>query len=166
MAGFNLRTLLLILHIMFAAMVFAQIPIEFILRRVRARQKGTPAELGTLLLHGQLNQSLGSIGGIGLLLTGLGLGFIRGEGFLGIGGVTPLWLLIKQVNYIIILVLLMALLQPTAKRIYPAFAQAVQSAGTVTPEVQALFSRLQTVSLLINALVVVNIILAVWKPNG
>jgi hypothetical protein len=165
MAGFNIRTFFLIIHVMAAGMVFAQIPIELILRRIRARQQGTPAELATLLLHGQLNASLGAIGGLGLLISGLALSFISPFGVLGMGGNTPAWLIIKQVNYIIIFVVLMALLQPLAKRIFPAFAQAAQSASTVTDDVRKHYSRLQMYSLIINALVVVNIILGIWKPN-
>jgi hypothetical protein len=165
MASFNLRTLFLIIHVMAAGMVFAQIPIEIILRRIRARQAGTPAELGTLLLQGQLNASLGAIGGMGLLISGLALSFISPLGVLGIGGSTPAWLVIKQINYLIILVVLMALLQPLAKRIMPAFAQAAQSASTVTDDVRAQYSRLQLYSLIINALVVVNIVLGLWQPR-
>src|SRR5687767_6127421 len=108
MAPFNVRTFFLIIHVMAAGMVFAQIPIELILRRVRARQQGTPAELGTLLLQGQLNASLGAIGGMALLISGLALSFISPFGVLGIGGNTPAWLIIKQVNYIIIFIVLMA----------------------------------------------------------
>ena len=164
MAAFNLRTLFLIIHVMGAGMVFAQIPIEIILGRIRASQKGTPAELGTLLLQGQLNASLGAIGGMALLISGLALSFISPFGVLGIGGQTPAWLVIKQVNYIIMLVVLIALLQPLAKRVFPAFAQAAQSASTVTDDVRKQYSRLQMYSLIINALVVVNIVLGLWKP--
>lgn len=160
------RNIALIIHIMGVAMVFAQLPIELYMRRLLKTQRGTPAELSTMLLQGRLMAFLGSVGGIIILLTGLVLVAVSPfRGVLGIGGPTPMWLVIKQIIYIIIIILIQVQVQPTAKRVYPQLAAALQGAGSVTEEARGLLSRMETTSLITSALVVVNIILAVWKPS-
>jgi hypothetical protein len=92
-----LRNLLLALHIISAGIWFAQLPLELFYRRMRKQAEGTPAELTILTTSLQVVSSMGQTGGMGILVTGLALVILEGLGFLGIGGATPTWLVIKQI---------------------------------------------------------------------
>ncbi len=159
-----LRTILLALHIISAGVWFSQFPLHFILNGIQKRLAGTPGEQTATMVKGQLLGGLGQIGGLGILVTGLGLIILEGYGFLGIGGATPAWLFIKQIIYVIALVLVFVVIQPAGKRAAAAMQQAAQTGGPLSPEARAASARAEQLSLLLNLLVFVNIILAVWKP--
>ena len=159
-----LRTILLTFHIISAGIWISQFPLSLLLNQVTKRMAGTPGERAITMARGQLLGGLGQYGGMGILITGLGLILLEGLGFLGIGGPTPAWLMIKQVIYVIALILVFAVIQPAGKRAALAMQQAAQSGGPVSEEARAAARRAEQVSHLLNLLVLVNIILAVWKP--
>lgn len=165
MIPITITHILLVFHIIAAGVWIAQFPAEMILNRLIKRNEGNREELTYTLLYGQLMSGMGSIGGMGILFTGLGLAGIDRYGVFNIGGVTPDWLLIKQIVFVVAMVMVFALVQPMAKKIFPEFAKAAAGGGTVTSEVRAQFSRLKQVSMVINLLVFVNIVLAVWGPG-
>lgn len=162
MPSITITHILLVFHIIAAGVLITQFPVGIVLGRLVKSRAGTPDELTYTLVQGRLMAAMGAIGGMGILITGLLLTFIDGFGVLNIGGTTPGWLVMKQIAYIVSLILVYGLVQPMAKKIYPEFAKAAAGAGTVTPEVRAQLSRLTMISMVVNLLVFVNIVLAVW----
>lgn len=161
----TLRHLLLIIHIISAGIWIAQFAVEMAFVPILRSQRGKPLELTLTMTQGRVLSRMGQIGGLGILLTGLGLIAVDGFGLLGIGGsFTPTWLLIKQIVYIVAMVVVGALIVPNSARIEKQLAEAAQGASVVTPEIQQLNGRVRNASLVINLLVLTNIILAVWKP--
>jgi len=158
-----LRNLLLVIHIISAGFWISQLPVELIFRRMQKRAEGTPAELTLMTTSMQLLGGLGQFGGMGILITGLGLVILEGLGFLGIGGSTPTWLVIKQVIYLILLAMVFTLIRQGSERIAAALEQARAAGGVVTPEIRGLAERFGRIALTHNLLVLVNILLAVWK---
>ena len=159
-----LRTILLVLHIISAGFWISQFPVELIFRRLQKRAEGTPAELTLMTTSMQLLGGLGQYGGMGILITGLGLVILEGLGFLGIGGATPTWLVIKQVIYLILLAMVFTLIRQGSERIGAALEQAKTAGGVVTPEIREQSARFGRIALAHNLLVLANIILAVWRP--
>lgn len=160
-----IRYALIVLHIIAAGIWIAQLAAEFGFRLAMRGSKGKPVELPLMMAQGRVLGLMGQIGGIGILLTGFGLLWADGYALLGIGGFTPTWLMIKQVVYLVALGTALFILQPMQKRLIPQFVAAAKGTPTVTPEIQAMFGRLTNISRFINVLVIVNIILAVWKPT-
>lgn len=158
-----LRNVLLVIHIIAAGFWIAQLPVEMYFRRQQREAKGTADELQSLLTQINVQGVLGQFGGMGILLSGLGLIAVEGLGFLGIGAPTPTWLVIKQVIYIILLVTVFALIRPQSERILAALRQAAQGSDGVTAEISDLAARFGMISTLHSVLVLVNIVLAVWK---
>lgn len=159
-----LRNLLLVIHIISAGFWISQFLVEFVFRRLQKRAEGTPTELTLMTTSMQLLGSLGQLGGMGILLTGLGLVILEGLGFLGIGGPTPTWLVIKQVIYLILLGMVFTLIRRGSERLEGLLEQAKTADGIVTPEIREQAAGFGKIALLHNLLVLVNIILAVWKP--
>src|SRR5690349_658045 len=59
-----------ILHIFFASMLLALLPVALILLRRMRATAGTPGELTTMANLNMIGGTLGMIGGIGMLVTG------------------------------------------------------------------------------------------------
>jgi uncharacterized membrane protein len=85
-------------------------------------------------------------------------------GFLNIGGLTPNWLLVKQIIYLVTLLIFIVGVVPATRRLRPLMVAAAQNASGITPEIQQLSSQMLLLSRITNLLVLVNIVLAVWKP--
>ena len=154
------RTILLVIHIFSAGCWISSFPIGLILSRMA---KANPGQAPTIsMIDGELSQVLGQIGGLGILITGLGLIAIDKTGFLGIGAPTPTWMFIKQVVYIILVVIGVAVMMPQAMRLGKLMEA---SKGAPTAESRAILARLGTYGYVINLLVFINIVLAVWQPH-
>lgn len=160
----TLRIILLIIHIIAAGLWISEEVIGRILKRMIDKHKGQPAELTLGKAALTLMGTLGPIASMGILLTGIGLTLNNGWVLLGIGGYTPPWLIVKQVVYIALLVLVFAWLQPVSKKVVTAANEATAN-GVVTDEARAHISRLWTLGSIHSLLVLINIILAVWKPS-
>src|SRR5690349_9192033 len=161
----TLRHIFLVIHIISAGIWITQFVIEMAFVPILRAQRGKPLELALTLTQWRVLSLMGQVGGMGILLTGLALIAVDGFGLLGIGGsFTPTWLLIKQLVYIVAMILVGALIVPYNARIEKQLAEAAESASVVTPEVRRLSERVRNASFMVNLLVLVNIILAVWKP--
>lgn len=159
-----MRVILLVAHIVASGVWIAQFPVELAFARAMHGSQGKAVELPLLMAQSQVVSVMGQVGGLGILLTGFGLLWTNGWGLLNIGGLTPTWLLIKQIVYLIALGIVFVAIIPMQRRLRPAFIVAAQGKPSVTPEIRRLAAGLQTVSRLVNGLVLVNIVLAVWKP--
>jgi hypothetical protein len=158
------RIVLLIIHISAAGMWISEEVIGLILKRLINKNKGQAAELTLASAALTIFKSFGPLASMGILITGIGMTLTNGWVLLGIGGFTPPWLLIKQIVYIGLFVMVMVWIQPHAQRLEKAFGEAT-AAGSMTEEARALVSRLWTLVSIHSLLVLVNIILAVWKPS-
>jgi hypothetical protein len=159
------RVVLLALHIIAAGTWIAQFPAELGFRMALRGSRGKPVELPILIAQGRVLNMMGQIGGIGILLTGFGLIGIERLGFLNIGGITPNWLLFKQIIYLAAMLIAFAVLMPAQRRLRPLIVEAVKGTPTVTPEIRQLMDRSMMASRLVNLLVLVNVVLGVWKPG-
>jgi len=160
----TIRHILLVLHIIAAGVWIAQVAAEIGFTAVMRGSQGKPIELPLMMAQGRVVSFMGQVGGIGILLTGFALLWADGLAFLNIGGFTPTWLLIKQIVYLLAMLIAFAILMPMQRRLVPQFIEAARGTPTVTPEIRRLNTQLRNVSRLINLLVLVNIFLAVWKP--
>ncbi|MCC6615572.1 MAG: hypothetical protein IT320_19015 [Anaerolineae bacterium] len=161
----ELRIILLVIHIVAVGLWIGQEGVTFALGRLIQGAAGKPQELTLMSAQLAAASFMGGMAGPIVLLTGLGLIWVDGYGLLGIGGrFTPTWLMLKQIVYIILLVIVFGLITPRAKQYQQAAAAAGASGGTVTPEVRALWTQARTIGLIHSALVLLNVILAVWKP--
>jgi hypothetical protein len=160
-----LRVLLIVLHIIFAGVWIAQFAAEIGFGLALRGSEGKAVELPLLMARTRVLGFMGQVGGIGILFTGFGLLWVTGLPFLGIGGFTPTWLLIKQIVFLIAMVIVFIVLTPMQRRLVPQFVQAAKGTPTVTADIRALVSQMTSVSRLINLIVLVNIILGVWKPG-
>jgi hypothetical protein len=158
------RVVLLALHIISAGLWIAQFPAELGFNLARRTAQGTPGELPMLIAEMRVLGFLGQIGGPGILLTGLGLIGVERLGFINIGGITPNWLLVKQIIYLVALLIFIVGVVPATRRLRPLLMAAAQNASGITPEIRQLSERMLLISRFTNLLVLVNIVLAVWKP--
>jgi hypothetical protein len=143
----------------------AEAVVSIILGRFIRAYEDKPVEATLTLAMGRLQSGLGSIAGMGILLTGLGLIWQDHLGLLGIGGgVTPTWLFIKQVVYIILMAVVGSQLIPRSAKVEKQLEATIKEAGTVTSEARVLLARINTLGMINTALVLINVFLAVWKP--
>ena len=145
------KVILLTLHIISAGAWVSQFFVEVAIERFARTMKGQPGAHLLAIAEGRAASLLGQIGGIGILITGFGLLGVDRYAFLGIGGHTPLWLMIKQVIYIIAMVIVFAVVIRGTR-------------GFATGQATEIPSTVVLASRLVNVLVLVNIVLAVWKP--
>lgn len=160
----TLRVILIVLHIIAAGVWIAQAVADLAFGRVMRGSEGKPVELPLLMAQTRVLTVMGQVGGIGILLTGFGLIWVDGYSFLGIGGFTPNWLMVKQIVYLAAMGLAFVVLIPAQNRLRPQFIAAAKGTPKVTPEVRQLSERMMLTSRLINLLVLLNILLGVWKP--
>jgi hypothetical protein len=161
----TVRFVLLALHIVAAGLWISQFIAERATRVSLKDAEGHPNPIALMMQRGRVIGMLGSIGGPLILLTGLGLLAVNGYAFLGIGGYTPLWLFAKQIIALVALAIVFIWIQPADKRLSAEFAAAAKVDSRVTPEMLVIDKRMAQISHINNLLVLINIVLAVWKPT-
>lgn len=160
----TVRFILLTLHIVAAGLWISQFIAERATRVTLKDGQERPNPISMMMQRGRVIGMLGSVGGPVILLTGLGLLAVNGYAFLGIGGYTPLWLFAKQVIALGALAIVFIWLQPMDKRLSAEFEVAAKGNNQVTPEMLAIDKRMAQISHINSLLVLINIVLAVWKP--
>jgi hypothetical protein len=160
----TIRIILLALHIVAAGFWISQFIAERATRVRLKDERGRPNSIALMMQRGRVIGMLGSIGGPLILLTGLGLLAVNGYAFLGIGGYTPPWLFAKQVIALAALAIVFVWIQPRDKRLTAAFEAAATGDSHVTPEMLALEKQMVQISHVNHLIVLINIVLAVWKP--
>lgn len=163
---FDLRTILLVIHIICARLWIAQFVTTLVFERLIHTNEGKPSELTLMTAQIRVSSTAGMIAGNGILLTGLALIATEHLGFLGIGGsITPLWLFIKQIVYIILLVIVFVGINPIAARLQKEITVAADAGTLATSEMRAQLNRLRMIIYAHDAFVLLNIIMAVAKFN-
>ncbi len=162
-----LTLIFLALHILSAGIWLSQFVAEFAVERLLRARGGKPDAARLLLAEGEVASLLGSVGGTGILISGLVLTFQWHYGLLGIGGVyTPTWLVLMQLFYIIAMALVGAVVTRGSSRVTPQIEQAAEAGQPVPVEAQAAMSRVVLVSRLVNGLVLITFFLGVFGVNG
>src|SRR6266536_793954 len=122
----SIRDIVLALHIISAGIWIAQLAAEFAFRSVMRGSQGKPIELPLLMAKVRVVNFMGQVGGIGILLTGFALLWAENLAFLGIGGFTPTWLLIKQIVYLVAMGIAFLFIIPTQRKLVPQFISAAR----------------------------------------
>jgi len=159
-------TFLLILHIIFAGTWVTLGIANLIMVGLAGKHRGTYAELPILKAQATLGTVLGSISGIGILVTGGAYTGILSLGWFPFG--TLNWLAAKQTIFVILLALSFGVMMPKGKKIDAMIAAEMASPNAVNGASDALRSAmatLKTVGTLMFLLVLTNIVLGEWKPN-
>ncbi|MBX3086570.1 MAG: DUF2269 family protein [Anaerolineae bacterium] len=156
-----LRVIFLVIHIISAGLWIAQFPVSLILDRVR-RTLAPEALTAFRVTQGQVLSGLGQMGGMGILVSGFGLIWADGWGLFNLTAPTPSWLVLKQVFYVIAFGIVGALVIPGQAQMRKAAATVAQ--GNPPADILAIENRAIMASHVVNLIVLINIILAVWKP--
>jgi hypothetical protein len=153
------RVIFLVIHIICAGAWISQFPVSLILERVR--KSLSPAQIPAFrVTQGQVLSGLGQIGGMGILVSGFGLIWADGYGLFNLTAPTPSWLVAKQIFYVVAFGIVGALVIPGQAQM----RKAASSMGELSSEVAAIENRAILASHVVNLIVLINIILAVWKP--
>lgn len=158
-----LRVVLLVVHIISAGLWISEEVIGVVLSRMIHTHKGKPTELTLATLAMTLFGIMGPLATVGILVTGIGMTLHSGWALLGIGSYTPPWLALKQVIYLVMLAYVMVILRPKAEQLMKSFATSTAS-GILNDEGRALLSQFWVIGTIHSLIVLVNIVLAVWKP--
>lgn len=160
-----LRVIFVVLHILAALFWLTGFFFSFAFRGLLNSSSERAQTLALRIAQDRIYGMSGAIGGNGILLTGLALLAVDSYGLLSLfGAYTPTWLFIKQVVYIVALVLVFAVIRPAGAKYTVALADAAK--GGDIAQVQALAPRLEQYANLSHSLVIVNIVLAVWGTRG
>ncbi|GEM_PF-1715984 len=158
-----LRGIFVALHILFVVFWLMGFAASFVFRKLLTSDSSQQQAMALRMAQFRINNFGGAVGGPGVLVTGLILLGLVQWGFLGFGP-TPLWLFIKQLGYVISLVLFMGIINPNAKKIRTAMDSAADS-GNIA-ELQSLMPRMMQVGTVINIIIIVNVFLAAWGARG
>ncbi|HVU11229.1 MAG TPA: hypothetical protein VHD90_08125 [Phototrophicaceae bacterium] len=155
------------LHIISAGVWISQFVAEFALDRLAQSMKGKAGQAIAVLGTARAASLMGTVGGTGILITGLLLTFEFRYGILGIGGVyTPTWLVIKQIIFIIAMALVGSMVTRTTRQALPQVMQAINAGTPLPAEAEAALNRATMVSRIVNLLVLINIFIGVYAVNG
>jgi hypothetical protein len=162
-----LSLIFLVIHIISAGIWLSQFVAEMALERILRARAGKPDAARLSLVEGEVASLLSSVGGIGILISGLVLTFTFHYGILGIGGVnTPTWLVLMQLFYIVAMGLVGAVVTRGSRQIMPQIEKAANEGQPPSAEAQADMSRIVLVSRLVNVLVLITVFLGVFGMNG
>ena len=152
-----------ILHIFFASMTLALLPVALILLGRMKRAKGTPAELVTMSNLNFLGKTMGMIGGLGILITGGALVGIESYKWFSFSDFP--WLAWKQTIFVLILIINFGIVAPASKKMSKLIDERMAAGGTggATDEIRALGARIGTFAPLMNLLAIAAMTLGVSK---
>lgn len=157
----------LFLHIFFAGMVLSLFPFSIFMKKKVARSKGTPVELYNIQMEFAVGRFMGMIGGIGLLIAGGAMTGIGKMPWFAFGNEQYLWLAIKQVVYVVVLIVNFGFMMPVGKKAMPLIAQEMSKggAGGATDEIRALAAKAGMFGAIMGLLGLTNAILGVFGPS-
>src|SRR4051812_11310731 len=117
-----------ILHIFFASMLLALLPIAIIMLGRTKKTMGTPAELTVMGNLNLLGGTLGMTGGIGMLITGGAL--VALESYKWFNFAEFPWLAWKQTLFVVILIINFSIVVPASKKMKRLIEERVAAGGT------------------------------------
>lgn len=152
--------ILKIVHIVSAGLWLSLLVYGMILRSRINNTKGMPEEKGLILTWISSLNLIGIVGSMGVLLTGLYLTLARDYGFFKFASGANHWLYTKQFVMVIILILIGAVMIPSAKKIKGLLLPGLKSDQPLNEEAYTLLGKLKRVDISINTLVILNILMA------
>lgn len=152
--------ILKIVHIISAGLWLSLLVYGIVSRGRIAAAKGTASEKSLILNWISSLNLIGIIGSLGVLLTGLYLTIVMDYGFFKFASGGNHWLYTKQFIMVIILILVGAVMIPTAKKIKSELVPGLKSDQPLTEEAYKLLGKLKTVDLSINVLIILNTLMA------
>ena len=158
-------TVFVILHILSAGVWIGLGVVTVLTNNFRQRAAGTLGELYLMRLTLICGSVMGNIGGIGILITGPAMAGIHGLPWFPFG--TLPWLAIKQVVFLVVLLITFAIYVPRSKKIGRRIGEEMGGANPAmgaSAELRTMFDRIVTVGMVVQILVLLNIILGEWQP--
>jgi hypothetical protein len=151
-----------ILHILFASMTLALLPVSLILRGRMEKAKGTPGEIVTMGNMLWLGRMMGMIGGLGILIAGAALVSLESYKWFAFSEFP--WLAWKQTIFAGILVINFAFMMPLGKKLGGLIGAQMASGNAIaTEEMRALGAKIGIFGLLMNLLALTAMALGVSK---
>ncbi|MEP7235822.1 MAG: DUF2269 family protein [Ignavibacteriota bacterium] len=152
-----------ILHIIFASMLIALMPVSMLLLSRIKKTAGTQAQLVTMGNLNLIGRTLGMIGGIGMLITGGALVFLESYKWFNFAEFP--WLAWKQAIFVVILIINFSVVVPAGKQLSKLIEDKLASGapGGATPEMGALAKKIGKFAPIMNLLALVNLILGTSK---
>ncbi|MCU7501841.1 MAG: hypothetical protein HF314_02120 [Ignavibacteria bacterium] len=154
-----LQAILTVIHILSAVVWLGLVPADLVLRKNIKRSKGRAPEKKLISVYLHLVNITGMIGMTGIVITGVILtSIIPYYSFFNFS--VNHWLVTKQVIMVILIVLVVAVLIPGAKKVRLALGGDLESQMPLNEEAYRNLSRLETIITVINVLVLINFLLA------
>ena len=152
-----------ILHIYFASLLIALLPVALIMLGRMKKTKGTPAELTVMSNLNLIGKTFGMIGGLGILITGGALTGIEGLKWFSFSEFP--WLAWKQTIFVVILIINFGIVMPASRKMTKLIDEGVASGGIggATDEIRALGARIGMFAPLMNILGLIAMILGASK---
>jgi len=152
--------ILLTVHILSAVVWLGLFPADLILRKSIREAKGKPEEPKLILIWLKILNLSGMIGLSGILITGVLLTLYFNFGFFQFASGGNHWLYTKQLLMVVLIVVVGALLIPSAKKVSTSIKN---SLGTTDPGIYRDMQKLGTIVTVQNLIVLLNILLALSR---
>ena len=151
---------ILTLHIVFAGIWLVNFFSDPILKGFIVKNKNKNGEKKFIHLYLTMGNFFGMIGSTGILITGITMVSLNPNyGFFQMSG--NHWLTSKQIIMVVILIVIGALLIPTAKKIRTALGDDLESNSPISDDGYNNLSKLFKINTVINILVIINFLFAI-----
>lgn len=151
----------LAIHVLCAGLWVANLPVILILNKLRKRAENTSGEVHYMAAAGRIGLVMGNIGAIGILISGPALeGMSPYYNWFQFGEQT--WLAIKQVNFILAILVTGAMLVPRSKRLrlqLQSHFDPKRGNTGASDDLRTAFGNYVTAALILNTIVLINILL-------
>ncbi len=149
---------LLALHILFAGIWLVSFIADPILKKTISLNKNKAGERKFIHLYLTMANLLGMIGSIGILFTGIVLVDMTDRSYFQM--TANHWLSTKQIIMVVILILIGAVVIPTAKKLRNAIGEDLESNSSISEEGYKNLWKLYKVNFAISIMVLINFLLA------
>ena len=150
---------ILTFHIVFAGIWLLNFVSEPVLRSQIVTNKNKSGERKFISLYLTFANLLGIIGATGILVTGIALVLNSSYGFFRM--TENHWLATKQILMVVLLVIIGAVLIPTAKKLRAAIGIDLESGTQISEEGYKTLKKIFTLNLVMNIIVLINFLFAI-----
>jgi len=150
---------ILTLHIIFAGIWLLNLASEPILKLQILSNKNKSGERKFINLYLTFANLLGMIGAAGILLTGIFLVLNSAYGFFSMAD--NHWLATKQILMVVLLLIIGAVIIPTAKKLRGIIGSDLESSAPITQDGYDALKKLYTTNKVINIIVFINFLFAI-----
>ena len=158
----------LALHVLFAGLWVANLPVVLILNKLSKRAANTAGEVHYMAAAGRIGLIMGNIGAIGILLTGPAMeGMSDSWGWFKFSDPGQAWLAWKQVLWVIGLIWTGAVLTPRSKKLrlqIMAHMDPKRANTGASDELRTIWGSYVMSVVVLNLIVLINIFLGKLRP--